>query len=340
MLLEQVPNCPICNGNGQTEIKDATDPFLAIEGKWGYKRCLDCHSLYMDPRPVPLEIPNLYPKTYYTHDSMELDPFKSQSMTFFSQLWHKIWIASLCSMGYKSQLEGKKLKSSVVGNFFCLHPTVNLEAKRQCRFLEAKRGKILDVGCGNGQFLYFMKELQWEVEGIEPDPLAARKVIENGIKVIQSTIEEVDLSKDTYDAITLSHVIEHLRDPVSIIKKLVSALKPGGKLISISPNPTGTLAKRFLKSWRGLEPPRHLVLVSPQGFWHIQQELEIKGEVFTLWRSEAIMFAQSKMIKTQSRITSIPSLSFSDILYGYFWGPWKTFFFPFSGEEVVFIAKK
>ncbi|QDQ42858.1 class I SAM-dependent methyltransferase [Methylacidiphilum kamchatkense] len=329
MLLEEVLNCPICNDKGKIEIKDAEDPCFDIEGKWSYKRCLNCYSLYMDPRPIPQEIPNLYPKTYYTHNSTDPDPFKPHSMNFFTQLWHKIWIASLCSIGYKLHLEAKKLKSSIVGNLFSLHPMINLEAKRQCRFLEAKKGKILDVGCGNGQFLYIMRELGWEAEGIEPDPLAARKVMEIGIKVIQSTIEEVELSKETYDAITLNHVIEHLTDPFSIIKKLVIALKPGGKLVSISPNPTGTLAKRFLKSWRGLDSPRHLVLVSPQGFWHIQKELELKGEVFTLWRGEVGTLAASKMLKTQSSVKNSIILSFSDILYGYFLGTMENILFSF-----------
>lgn len=77
-------------------------------------------------------------------------------------------------------------------------------------------------------------------------------------------IDALDAVNERYDVITLSHVIEHVGDPNDALLRLQGALKPGGRLWLETPN-LGSLGYRlFGRNWRGLEPPRHLVLFNPR----------------------------------------------------------------------------
>jgi SAM-dependent methyltransferase len=136
-------------------------------------------------------------------------------------------------------------------------------------FLSAhKRGQLLDVGCGNGEFLAFMRGLGWEVAGIEPDPEAAAIAKRQfGVPVLAS-LDEVSMNHGRYDAITMRHVIEHLPNPIRDLRVCLDLLKPGGMLAVVTPNIKSLAHRRFKASWGALDPPRHLVLFSPEALRH------------------------------------------------------------------------
>jgi SAM-dependent methyltransferase len=141
-------------------------------------------------------------------------------------------------------------------------PFVRDLAGRSVRFLRAdQRGDLIDVGCGTGAFLHRMRAFGWKVLGIEPDDdavEAAREVY--GLPVIKGTMESAHLKPRSADAITLHHVIEHVPAPVETLAACAEALRPGGTLVLITPNP-GSLAHGLFRSrWRGIEPPRHFQL--------------------------------------------------------------------------------
>ncbi|ACD82622.1 class I SAM-dependent methyltransferase [Candidatus Methylacidiphilum infernorum] len=299
--LEAVPFCPVCGGEGKMTFKEVGDPLGSIPGRWSYKSCQSCFSMWMDPKPIKEDIPKLYPRDYYTHEKVDESYWIERSKSFISKAWQKIWVSELSGMGYSKELASHGLKSTRLGQLLALFPPIKMAARAECRFLPASmRGKVLDVGCGNGCFLYFMKKLGWEVQGVEPDPRAAQICKDLGIEVFQAPIEECPLEKDHYEAITLSHVIEHLSDPKEVLLKLFSSLKPGGMLVSVSPNPVGQWARAFGPAWRGLDPPRHLVLISPQGFELIGRQLAVQSfEWLTTWRNEHSDVAQSKAIRMQ-----------------------------------------
>ncbi|TFE66576.1 hypothetical protein A7Q10_02030 [Methylacidiphilum caldifontis] len=255
--MQAVPFCPVCGANGRTEIKGARDPLGSIPGSWSYKRCESCFSLWMDPRPIKEDIPKLYPKDYYTHEKMEQNAWITRRKGLISQIWKKVWVSELSRLGYQKKLYSFGLKPSIFGQILALFPPIKMAAQAECRFLAAPiKGKVLDVGCGNGSFLFFMKQLGWVVQGIEQDSEAAQNSRQLGISITEAFVEECSLEKDFYEAITLSHVIEHLADPKAILLKLYSSLKPGGTLVSISPNPVVKWAMIFCPNWRGLEPTK------------------------------------------------------------------------------------
>ena len=122
-------------------------------------------------------------------------------------------------------------------------------------------GSLLDIGCGDGGFAANMQRLGWTVRGTEFDPNAAASAQQShGITVDIGDLREIRYDDESFDAITARHVIEHVREPVEFVTECWRLLKPGGRLVFITPN-AGSLGHRhFGGRWRGLEQPRHLFL--------------------------------------------------------------------------------
>lgn len=121
-------------------------------------------------------------------------------------------------------------------------------------------GTLLDLGCGNGDFLQRAKTSGWNVVGVDPDPKAVARGVKLGLNVCQGGIEQFDAEKEVFDVITLSHVIEHVHDPVTVLKAAYRLLKPGGQIWIETPNIDSLGHHCYMKNWRGIESPRHLVL--------------------------------------------------------------------------------
>lgn len=116
---------------------------------------------------------------------------------------------------------------------------------------------MLEVGCGDGKTLRKLQSLGWEVEGVDFDPSAVMNARRKGLTVHVGDVAEIK-GDGSFDAIISSHVIEHVPDPVAMLKDCYRLLKPGGIIVGITPN-AESLGHRFFKAdWRGLEPPRHL----------------------------------------------------------------------------------
>ncbi len=100
------------------------------------------------------------------------------------------------------------------------------------------RGRLLDVGCGTGDFVEYAGEQGWDAQGIEPSRLASERGRARGLAVFQGTLEEAVATQDRsrYDAITMLNVLEHVPDPVNYVRQARSLLAPGGMLAIVVPN--------------------------------------------------------------------------------------------------------
>jgi SAM-dependent methyltransferase len=122
------------------------------------------------------------------------------------------------------------------------------------------RGRLLDVGCGDGTFLGEMSRAGWDVQGLEPDPEAAALARKTGVPVVETPLEDASFEAESFDAVTMSHVIEHMHDPVGALHTCRHILRPGGTLWLATPNLESRGHALFGRDWIGLDPPRHLVL--------------------------------------------------------------------------------
>ncbi len=120
----------------------------------------------------------------------------------------------------------------------------------------ATPGRLLDVGCGDGDFLVSAARRGWRVAGTElRRPVPAAQAL--GIEVRGSVAEAHALGP--FDAITLWHSFEHFPDPVSELDRIVAALAEGGTLVVIVPDFGGMQARAFGAAWFNLDVPRHVV---------------------------------------------------------------------------------
>lgn len=121
--------------------------------------------------------------------------------------------------------------------------------------------RILDIGSGPGYFLEAGAKRGWEVLGFEPSRLACDYTQARGLKVEHGFFSAA-AARDhgTFDAISLSMVLEHVRDPIRLIEEARSLLVPGGLLLLVSPNDFNPLQVSLWKTM-GFRPwwvnPKH-----------------------------------------------------------------------------------
>src|SRR5207249_6661628 len=126
------------------------------------------------------------------------------------------------------------------------------------------RGRLLDVGCGTGVIAGTLRDLGWDVYGVEPDPragaLAQRRL--GSERVAIGTLDTVDLPASSFDVMTAQQVIEHVPDPLAFLSHARRLLRQGGRVVLTTPNAHSLCHRRFGRNWRELDPPRHLHLFS------------------------------------------------------------------------------
>lgn len=117
--------------------------------------------------------------------------------------------------------------------------------------------RILDFGCGDGWFLREMKEKGHNAVGFEPDPIHANQLKQNlGLQVFSdfSSLE----SLESFDAVTMHFVVEHVSNLHETFKLANRMLKPSGHFYFVIPNIGSIEARIFKQKWHGFDPPRHL----------------------------------------------------------------------------------
>jgi 2-polyprenyl-3-methyl-5-hydroxy-6-metoxy-1,4-benzoquinol methylase len=108
------------------------------------------------------------------------------------------------------------------------------------------RGKLLDVGTGDGRFLRTCRDLGYEVVGTEVSEAGASYARRRGFDVRMGQIIELDLPQESFDIITIWHVLEHVPDPGAVLRKVYSLLRPDGILAIAVPNEENFLLRRRL----------------------------------------------------------------------------------------------
>jgi SAM-dependent methyltransferase len=249
--LEQVGACLLCGSSSSRPIYEGlTDRnFFAAPGTWTLLECAQCGLARLDPRPSREALGGAY-VSYYTHRvSPSLPPpgFR-QALTYgylnvrYRYAFSPAFRAGACVLPVMPLRRGRVL--------------------RRIRHLPRPPGapRLLDIGCGDGGFLVEMRRGGWAVEGIDVDPVAARLARDRGLDVREGMFPGLELESARFDAVTLSHVLEHLHDPVAALREIDRILKPGGTLYIATPNLRSSGHRRFGRDWLHLDPPRHLTI--------------------------------------------------------------------------------
>jgi 2-polyprenyl-3-methyl-5-hydroxy-6-metoxy-1,4-benzoquinol methylase len=255
------PKCRLCGNPGDFIHQDEPDRLFTAPGKWSLRRCANpgCRLVWLDPMPLSEELWKAY-RQYYTHAAAQ----NRNANATLRQLYRRMKSGYLAvKFGYA--VPPQSWLDRWLGRMLYLFPLRREDLEAEVRFLRAKpQGRLLDVGCGSGDWLLWIRQLGWEAEGLGFDEAAVRVATERGLTVRQGVLEGQGYAAGSFDAVTLNHVIEHVPDPLATVRECARILKPDGQLIMFTPNTASLGHRLFQRHWRGLEPPRHLHIFCPQ----------------------------------------------------------------------------
>lgn len=152
------------------------------------------------------------------------------------------------------------------------------------------RGKILDVGCGRGELVWAAKESGWDAEGIDPSSEFVSFGNENlGVNTRVGTLEEIKFPTDSFDAVTLCGIIEHLYSPFETLREIHRILRPNGWLFFDAPNEDGLymqfgnlymrlLGRDWVVTLAPTFPPYHVQGFNPQSIREIMRRADFSIE--------------------------------------------------------------
>jgi 2-polyprenyl-3-methyl-5-hydroxy-6-metoxy-1,4-benzoquinol methylase len=241
---------------------------------------------------LPSDIHIAY-RSYYTHDT-RMRAVKP---------WVK-WVYTLISRGYYTLAYGYPswrypLLEPVIGSLVRLFPTRRTNLDFEVLYLPCvPAGKLLEVGCGSGHLLENVREVGWDVYGVEPDRDAIQTARSRNLEVFLGTLEAQAFQEGTFDVVVLSHVIEHVYDPLVLLTECRRVLRDGGVLRLFTPNAASLGHRFFRNAWRGLEPPRHLTIFTPIAIETLVQRAGFRDvKCFTTIRGATALFRASSDIQ-------------------------------------------
>jgi SAM-dependent methyltransferase len=259
------------------------DRWFARAGDYTYRRCGGCGLIALDPLPATDEIAGFYPPAYYAHlegPPRNLDkPINRLALRYYygtgsagrSRLLRWIFAA----------LSGRILAG-------VLPPWGD--------------NRLLDVGCGTGALLDLYRRLGWEVAGIDRSPDAVAAARGRGLPVHLGDVFDASFGA-RFDIVLLSHVIEHVRDPVAVLARAATFLAPGGRIVIRTPNARSLGFAWYRSCWFALEAPRHLYLFAPSTLPRLAQlaglvpvRIATRGDPTTLSYSRHYVLTQGHVL--------------------------------------------
>lgn len=250
------PDCHVCGARGEPLYQGLRDRLFGAPGDWDLKRCpnSECGLLWLDPMPVEEDIGKAY-ANYLTH----ADPH-SRPLSLTRRIFDRTRLQY-----YSKKYDYPLLASSPLYQFLMylsvLLPGYRAQWDSMVFHLSARPGgRLLEVGCGNGAMLKAMETFGWDAQGVDFDPIAVRVARQAGLRVHLGNLKDQAFGKEQFDAVVMSHVIEHVPDPSELFQECFRILKPGGYLVCMTPNVRSWAHKLYGSACLHLDPPRHLHL--------------------------------------------------------------------------------
>jgi 2-polyprenyl-3-methyl-5-hydroxy-6-metoxy-1,4-benzoquinol methylase len=134
--------------------------------------------------------------------------------------------------------------------------------RRHCSYQVERhvvKGPVLDLGCNDGELMQALNLKGLQTFGVEFSPEAVEMCRRKGLHVEQADLENLDPPLGRFRTIVLSHVLEHLADPISVLKRVSRGLADGGVIVICVPNIDSPIRRIFGANWHGWDPPFHLV---------------------------------------------------------------------------------
>lgn len=185
---------------------------------------------------------------------------------------------------------------------------ITLKNKRKLVVSQVQKtqGSLLDIGAGTGAFANTMKQFGWTITALEPDETATNIAKQKYNIDLQNPATLYNLHQNSFDAITLWHVLEHIHTLKEYLQQFHRILKKEGKLFIAVPNYTSYDAQHYKEFWAGYDVPRHLYHFSPTGMVQLANEMGFNlitskpmwfDSVYVAMLSEQYKSGKSSLIK-------------------------------------------
>ncbi len=218
--------CPLCSSQQISFILKAKDHTVSRE-VFEIWECANCSGRFTQDIPTENEVSKYYQSDAYISHS-------DSTQGIVNKIYHQVRKITL-----------KKKKDLVQ------------------KVTSLKKGSVLDIGAGTGLFVKTMQDAGWEVTGLEPDSRARKIALGMNIELREPS-NLFSFPPETFDAITLWHVLEHVHSLHAYLDQLQKLLKVNGTLIIAVPNYTSDDAQHYGASWAAYDVPRHLYHFSPR----------------------------------------------------------------------------
>lgn len=309
-----VRTCYLCGSDGERLHDALRDSLFGVPGLWSLLRCPQCGLVWLHPCPRRDEVLNLYVR-YHTHSPSIGEDWRASSIRRSSReaVLHRV-----CGYEADPLPAGGGMRRLMADAIEWLDPFQDVTAGSVMWLPASRRGRLLDVGCGSGEFMAKMRGLGWETVGIEPDPVAAKTARSHQqLDVVCASLEEAGLPAESFDVVTMSHVIEHVHDPIGFLGECRRLLRPDGVMVVVTPNSRSLGSRWFGRSWRGWEVPRHLFVFSPRTLGACAERAGLQiDELRTTARSARGIWHESRSLhrsvrrQGKDRRRRMPALSF------------------------------
>lgn len=243
--MEHLLRCPVCqseNLSSFTTVKDFERTGTEI---YQLNVCSHCQLKFLNPRPPENGMARYYQESYYKLSvvSHKLSTLKQQALTY----WHHYPQSVKNSFWQTLMLKVAK-------------PLAKNKLGRQIPDFVVN-GSLLEIGVGRGEFLLKMRELGWKTTGIDISPVAVNYLREHyNLNVQLANSRQLPFAANSFDIVYLSHTLEHIHDPVVVLKEICRVLKPGGQVLITTPNIGSLGRKLFGIKWAAYEPPLHVII--------------------------------------------------------------------------------
>jgi ubiquinone/menaquinone biosynthesis C-methylase UbiE len=206
-------SCILCGSSDFMRLYKTNDKHYGIKGEYYVCQCNCCELTFIDPMPSEDELTGMYPNDFYAYQDFFED---KKNINIIKTTIRKILLLNIGTKDPKFE----------------------------------KPGRILDIGCGSGKFLYNVREKGWEVYGVEVNRNAA-ELGRNaaGINIFAGNLLEANFPDNYFNYIRSNHSFEHIVNPHEILDEIYRILKPGGSLLVGVPNVNGINSKIFKSYW-------------------------------------------------------------------------------------------
>ncbi len=215
--------CDLCGGTHHELLFVGGDRLFGIEGEFPLVRCQDCGLVFVNPRPSYEEMARFYPQDDY-------------------DLYNKAAGLKDRSMDELGRLLGPR-KGHID------------------RYRDS--GRLLDIGFGDGSFLYFMKQCGWDVAGVDYNERMVELVKDVGIDAVTGQLEDAKFPDESFDVVTLWGVLEHVQSPRHTLEEISRITPDGALLVIYTQNAAAPEARWLGRDWFIYELPRHLYSFTP-----------------------------------------------------------------------------